>query len=183
MGKKLYLGAAGALALLAIVAYFALPRLFTAASALSGGEQFAVGKPFPSFALVDVNGKAINRKTLAGKPYILWFTAGFCVPCQIGAVKVSKLDDTLGGKAFRVVVVFVDPREPLASLQDWKRKFARPDWQLAYDSKADSLVKKFAIKFLDTKYLVDSKGILQNADYQMVDDRYIGLLRAAAKRG
>lgn len=47
---------------------------------------------------------------------------------------MSRLDDELGGNAFNVPVVFVDPRETEEDLISWRSRFANPDWIVAFDN-------------------------------------------------
>ncbi|HEX9721828.1 MAG TPA: DUF3105 domain-containing protein [Candidatus Paceibacterota bacterium] len=140
----------------------------------------AVGNPFPSFSVTEVDGRTITNETLRDKPAIVWFTTEFCVPCQIGAREVSKLDDELGGDAFDVLVIFVDPRETEEDLRSWRERFARDDWMVAFDNFADeqnALSPKVGLKFLDSKYLLDRDGVIQNIDFQIADKNYLDVIR------
>lgn len=114
----------------------------------------------PSFQLTDLDGKPVTNERLAGKPAILWFTASYCVPCQLGAKEVRQLDDDLNGGAFNVVMVFIDPRESEADLRDWRQKFGNPDWVIAFGN--EQLTADYAIRYLDTQYLLDSQGVIRN---------------------
>ena len=139
--------------------------------------KLAAGEVFPEFNLVDVDGKTFTRDSFNGKPSIIWFTTSWCVPCQIGAKEVAKLDDELGGNAFNVFVVFVDPREDESALRKWKQDFANKDWIIAFDNQSDALSKKINLKYLDTKYLLDSNGVIQNIDLQIANEKYLNVVR------
>jgi len=132
---------------------------------------------FPIFSLTDVDGNILTPDSFGEKPLIIWFTTSWCVPCQIGAKKVAKLDDELGGKAFDVLVVFVDPREDENDLRKWKQKFANEDWNVAFDNPLDLLSKKINLKYLDTKYLLDKNHIIQNIDSQIADEKYLEIIK------
>ncbi len=139
------------------------------------------GKPFPKFSLSDVDGVGASVATLSGKPSLVWFTTSWCVPCQIGAKEVVKLDNELGGNAFKVLVIFVDPRENKNDLLGWKKKFANPDWQVAFDDQSNPLSTKIGLQYLDSKYLLDRNGVLLNQDFRMADDTYLALIRRFVK--
>lgn len=119
-----------------------------------------VGNRAPVFQLADLDGQPVTNERLAGKPALLWFTASYCVPCQLGAKEVRQLDDDLGGGAFNVVMVFIDPRESEADLRDWQQKFGNPDWVIAFGN--EQLTADYAIRYLDTQYLLDGQGVIRN---------------------
>lgn len=113
-----------------------------------GGEVTAVeeGNPFPTFSLTEAEGRTLTNDSLKGKPSIVWFTTSYCVPCQQGAALVSRLDDELGGEAFDVLVVFVDPNEPMSALTSWRAEFANEDWIVALDH-GNELSEKVGLRF------------------------------------
>lgn len=137
-----------------------------------------VGGLFPDFRVTDVDGRIVTRDSLGGKPSIIWFTTSYCVPCQIGARVVAGLDDELGGNAFNVLVLFVDPGESSADLVSWRDQFANPDWIVAFDPNL-TLAKEVQLRFLDTKILLDENGIITNIDVNIADQGYLALLRQA----
>ncbi|MGH7425661.1 MAG: TlpA family protein disulfide reductase [Candidatus Methylomirabilales bacterium] len=132
-------------------------------------------QPFPDFSVTEVGGRTLTRDSLGG-PAIVWFTTSYCVPCQLGAKEVAKLDDELGGRAFDVLVVFVDREETPADLKNWRREFANPDWMVAFDT---DLSQKVGLRSLDSKYLLDRNGVVLNMDFAMVGQKYLDVLRKA----
>lgn len=142
-----------------------------------GGAVTALdqGDPFPSFDLTEAGGRRLTNGSIAGKPAIVWFTTSYCVPCQLGAQAVAQLDDQLGGEAFEVLVVFVDPSEPRSALIEWRKRFANEDWLVALD---DGLSQQVGLHYLDTKFLLDEGGIIRDVDVVQVDRGYIDLVRA-----
>lgn len=120
----------------------------------------------PAFRLSTIGGGMIANETVNGKPTILWFTTTYCVPCQLGAEEVEKLDDDLGGSAFHVVMIFIDPRETDADLLVWKKNFANEDWYMAHGN--EQLLKDYNIRSLDTQYLLDKDGKVREVNYGLV---------------
>ncbi|MDQ3767398.1 MAG: TlpA family protein disulfide reductase, partial [Actinomycetota bacterium] len=137
-----------------------------------GGEVTAVeeGNPFPTFSLTEADGRTLTNDSLEGKPSIVWFTTSYCIPCQQGAALVAKLDDELGGDAFDVLVVFVDPGEPTSALTDWRDRFANDDWMVALDD--GTLSQKVGLRYLDSKFQLDAGGTIRNVDVVQADDNY-----------
>uniref|UniRef100_UPI004048B90D DUF3105 domain-containing protein n=1 Tax=Yoonia sp. TaxID=2212373 RepID=UPI004048B90D len=143
--------------------------------------QLEDGQPFPQFSLSDVDGIEATLATLSGRPSIVWFTTSWCVPCQIGAEVVAELDAELGGGAFNVLVIFVDPRESEDDLRRWRANFAAADWQVAFDNQSDPLATKIGLQYLDSKYLLDANGLLLNQDFRIADDAYLEIIRRAVE--
>lgn len=144
---------------------------------VEGSSSAQEGGLFPDFRLTEAGGRVLTRESLRGKPSIVWFTTSYCVPCQVGARDVAKLDDELGGDRFDVLVVFVDPQEPTSVLEDWRSSFANDDWMVALDAGGD-LSSKVGLQFLDSKFLLDGRGVLDDVDLELVDDDYLDLIRA-----
>lgn len=141
----------------------------------------SVGASFPYFNLGEVDGRTITNETLKGKPAIIWFTTSWCVPCLIGAREVSRLDKELGGKAFEVLVVFVDPKEKDADLISWRKQFANDDWMVAFDNELTNLAQRINLKFLDSKFLLDKNGVIQNIDFKIAEEDYLNIIRQVVK--
>jgi cytochrome oxidase Cu insertion factor (SCO1/SenC/PrrC family) len=181
------LGLIGGAAALAVVIAMVVRRPVPSADVAGSPEPSArigttavdVGAPFPAFSLTDADGQKVTNAALVGKPSIVWFTTSYCVPCQVGARVVAGLDDELGGDAFNVLVLFVDPAEPPSALLDWRSRFGRDDWIVALDT---AVATQVGLRFLDTKFLLDGNGIIQDIDLQIADQRYVELVRELVRR-
>jgi len=174
--KILFAGLALSLLVLAGVAYY-LPRALGGAAQSTGSDQLTVGRAFPDFQMTDLNGVRVTPASLTGKPYILWFTAAWCVPCQVGAERVAALDNQIGGDKFNVVVVFIDPKDPAGALRRWQQKHASGDWFIGFDNPKRPLAKMISLQYLDSKYLVDGDGILRNVDFRTAGNDYLKMIR------
>lgn len=138
-----------------------------------------IGKPFPGFSVADAGGRVLTTKgSLSGKPTIIWFTTSYCVPCQVGAAPVARLDDQLGGKAFNVLMVFVDPSEQPSALESWREQFGNPDWIVTLD-RGNTFARAVELRALDTKMLLDPSGVLEDVNLYPVDTAYLTLLEQA----
>ena len=135
----------------------------------------SVGNVFPDFSVTDIDGQPISNDTLKGKPTIIWFTATWCTPCQIGAKRVTQFQNELGNNSLNVLVYFLDPNESADDLRNWRSQFGSPNWKLVLDN---GPAEKFGIKFLDSKYLLDKDGVIKDFNTRIADDKYLALIRS-----
>jgi cytochrome oxidase Cu insertion factor (SCO1/SenC/PrrC family) len=136
----------------------------------------SIGNIFPDFSVIDIEGASLSHESLKGKPTIIWFTTSWCTPCQIGAKKVAQLQKELGTNKLHVLVFFVDPRESENDLRNWRSQFANPDWKLAFNN---GLAEKIGIRYLDSKYLLGTDGVVKDFNTIIADDQYLALIRSA----
>jgi cytochrome oxidase Cu insertion factor (SCO1/SenC/PrrC family) len=115
-----------------------------------------IGSFAPEFQLTDIDQKTFTLNDLKGKPTILFFTASYCLPCQIAAKEIKKLDEDLGGNKFNVVVIFIDKRESEEDLRVWKEKFASDDWFIAFGN--EKIISDYEINYLDTRFILDERS-------------------------
>jgi len=140
-----------------------------------------VNAPFPDFSVSEVDGRTITKDSLRGKPAIVWFTTSWCVPCQIGAKDVARIDNELGGETFNVLVIFVDLSEQESDLSNWRKQFANFDWMVAFDNELTNLAKKAEIRFLDSKFILDKNGVIKNIDFKLADENYLNTIKQIVK--
>lgn len=129
-------------------------------------EGLQVGNIAPAFSLTDPQKGMITKKSLEGKPLFIFFTATYCTPCWFGAQNLARYDDETGGKAFNVLIVFVDENETDPQFIEWKSKFGRDDWYIA---KGIEMANTYHVQFLDTKYVFDKNGIIRWMDIKPLE--------------
>ncbi len=192
-GRIYAIGAASVAVLFAALAVFLISKggssQPTAGAEASGSYEPQVsigsgtiqqGKPFPAFSVASVDSGVVTKDSLGGKPTIIWFTTSYCLPCQLGAQEVAKFDDQLGGNAFNVLVMFVDPSDRPSALLSWREKFARPDWIIALDQN-DTFARAVNLLALDTKFLLDAQGRLVDVNTVQADSAYLALLQKVTR--
>lgn len=139
-----------------------------------------VGAPAPDFQLTDIDGKSVTKVGFAGKPVLVWFTTSYCVPCQIAAKEIKRLDSDMGGSAFNVLMVFIDPNESQDDLRNWKAQYANDDWFIAFGN--DQIIKEYQVRYLDSHRLLDQGGVVRymangGVTYEGYRDRIQALLQ------
>jgi len=141
-----------------------IPSATAPVGAVAAATGTRVGDIAPEFRLVDMNGTRVTRSTLVGgKPGLIFFTATWCLPCIEGLRHLARFQTDVGGSPFRVLVVFVDPRETNDDLRAYRQRFGFPaDWYYALDS--DEMIIKYGIRFLDTKFVLDPAGVIRFTD-------------------
>ncbi|MGQ0550342.1 MAG: TlpA family protein disulfide reductase [Armatimonadota bacterium] len=149
--------------------------------AASGVIGTRVGDTAPDFRLIDINRVTVTRSSLvAERPGLMFFTATWCLPCIEGLMQLMKFQGDIGGTPFNVLVVFVDPKQTDNDLREYRDRFGFPKtWYYALDG--DNMVKKYGLRYLDTKYVLNRSGTIHYTDFYPAD--YNTWVRALATVG
>lgn len=59
-------------------------------------------------------------------------------------------------------------------LQHWRQQFGRQGWEVGLDS---GLATQVQLQYLDTKYLLNGRGVIQDVNVNIVDDQYLARIR------
>jgi thiol-disulfide isomerase/thioredoxin len=133
-------------------------------------EGLQIGNVAPDFSLTDSQKGTVTKQIFEGKPLFIFFTTTYCTPCQIGAQNLARYDDETGGKAFNVLIVFVDEQESDNQFVEWKNKFGKDDW---YVAKGIEMSQIYKVQYLDTKYVFDKNGVIQWVDIRPLEYSFI----------
>lgn len=128
-----------------------------------------VGNIAPDFRLTDIEGKQVTRANLvAQRPGLMFFTATWCLPCIKGLAALKDFQNDLGGAPISVLVVFVDPKETDRDLREFRERFGFPrSWHYALDR--DGMARRYSLRYLDTKYVLDRQGVIRYGDVSPAD--------------
>ena len=162
----LVLVAAGIAVLVGASLWSALRPREAPAVAPSGVVGTRPGDTAPEFRLVDIEGRVVTRTGLlsGGKPGLLFFTTTWCLPCIEGLRQLQRFQQELGApEPFRVLIVFVDPREGEADVRRYRDRYGFPrSWFYAPDT--DRMVWKYGVRYLDTKFVLDPQAVIRWTD-------------------
>ncbi len=123
-----------------------------------------IGSPAPDFHLTDAYRRPVTRASLVtDRPGLMLFTTTYCLPCVEGLQVLTRFQRDVGVDRFRVLIVFVDPRETTDALRAYQVQYRFPQsWYFALDT--DGLLQRYRVRSLDTKFALDRQGIVRFAD-------------------
>ena len=52
---------------------------------------------------------------------------------------------------------------------------------VAFDNETTLLSQKVNLKYLDSKFILDKNGIIQNIDFKIADENYLNTIRGVVK--
>lgn len=113
-----------------------------------------VGSQALDFVIQDIRGKKVKLSDFRGKYVVFAFMATWCVPCQIEAENIRKVQEE---NQFVVIQIGIDPRETEQDLMKFKQKIGRDDWIIAFDKNFE-IAKQYKVKSFDTTVIVDPNG-------------------------
>ncbi|HXH98690.1 MAG TPA: thioredoxin-like domain-containing protein [Sphingobacteriaceae bacterium] len=134
-----------------------------------------MGNSVPVFSVKTDKEIYFNNKTIEGRPYIIAFSATWCIPCKIYEEKLKSLYEKYRPNGLEIVYFNLDD-----NVQKWKNHIVRNNltWiNVSEQTKFEKseIAKKFHVQSLPLYILVDKKGtITYNAD-EIKDMDYIHL--------
>lgn len=151
------------------LAVASVPLLAVPSSARADGVS--VGARLPEIGLVGLDGKKIDRKSLAGKVVIIDFWATWCAPCKEELPVLQRLYEKYGKDGLVVVGISVDKEAKNVRSFVKKLKLTFP---VAHD--ADHAVSgRYEPATMPSSYVVDRKGVVRHVHkgYRAGDDKKI----------
>ena len=126
-----------------------------------------VGKPAPSFALKDLDGKLIKLEDYRGKTVVLDFWATWCYPCRKSFPVMKMLLNKYKNQS-DVVFLFIDTREKTRNNIPAVRKFLKDNGypfhvvldEWGQDDLMTVVYNKYAPPGIPAKFIIDRKGVI-----------------------
>ena len=115
----------------------------------------------PSFTLTDDKGNKFTSTDLKGKVYILQGFAPGCSSCAREIATLNKVYSKFHDKGLEIISLDV-ASDDISGAISTKKQFNGGDWRWAVD--LDNVAVKFAIRTLESTYIVDKEGIIKYKD-------------------
>ncbi|HEY0897835.1 MAG TPA: TlpA disulfide reductase family protein [Sphingobacteriaceae bacterium] len=132
---------------------------------LNGYNAAKVGSRILKFSVETDNGRSFTNTQLSGQPYIIAFSATWCMPCQEELPELKRLYDKYKSKGLKVIYFNMDDK-----VAKWKEHIDKNNLTWINVSEKTKMIsseiaKMFHIYAVPTTLLVDKDGmIVYNSD-------------------
>lgn len=132
--------------------------------AATATQASRIGRQMFDFELKNVlDGKVLSNKDLANRPYILAFSATWCIPCHEQLPTLKAIYEKYKGNGLEVVYYNQDD-----NFKEWDEDVRKNNltWRSISESKSpNSLGMKLAVHYIPTYLIVNKNGlIIYNSD-------------------
>ncbi len=141
-------------------------KVLTEKLATSG--MLAMGKPFPSFTVIDVKNNPINENLFSENKYTFvdfWYSN--CAPCIVQFPHLKDTYEQYKDKGFEIVGISTDREKYKQNWQKAIEKYQLP-WPQYWDRNGKES-SKLSINKFPTNYLLDSEGKIIKKDLRPVE--------------
>ena len=134
-------------------------RIDPVIAGLENKLRYSVGKSFPDFAEVDLEGKPLSIANYKGKVVLIDFWATWCGPCIAELPNVVETYKKYHAKGFEIIGISLDRPESLEKLKTFAQEHEMP-WAQFYDGKfwANKLAVRYGIQSIPATFLLDGEG-------------------------
>lgn len=132
---------------------------------LNAYDRSSIGKKIFSFTLKKLDGNTFNNQELQGKPYLLVFSATWCIPCQQQIPTLKSIYQRYNKRGLEIVYINLDDNN-----KKWRAHVARNKLNWINLSELilwrnSNISKSFAVTSIPKTIMVDKSGlIIYNSD-------------------
>jgi len=115
-----------------------------------------LGKPAPSFELVDLAGTPVALEDLRGKPVLVNFWATWCQPCIVEHPVLQRGAERWAGRAHFLGVIYHDEEDAI-------RRFVarRGGWGSTLVDPGSSVAIRYGVYGAPETFIIDTEGIVR----------------------
>jgi peroxiredoxin len=150
-------------------------------AAVEAERAFAVGKVFPDFAELDLDGKPLSIANYKGKIVLLDFWATWCGPCLAELPNVVAAYKKYHARGFEIIGVSLDRANSREKLIEFMKN-REMTWAQFYDGKYwdNKLSRQYGIESIPATFLLDGEGRVVAKDLRgpALDEKLDKLLAA-----
>jgi thiol-disulfide isomerase/thioredoxin len=130
------------------------------------------GQPVPQFSVQKFDKSTLSNKDLLGTPYIIAFSATWCIPCKVYEKKLRSILKKYRPDGLQVVYFNLDD-----GYAEWKAAtgFGQPGWiDVSEQTKfiQSKIAKQFFVQGIPLYILVDKKGLIAYNRDEIADTDY-----------
>lgn len=142
---------------------------------IGADRQTQLGKTVPTFSVKDNKGQLFTNTSLAGRPYIIAFSATWCVPCEVYEKKLKALYDRYHPHGLEVVYFNLHNDETI-----WNEQIRNNDLHWINVSERvemheSAIAKMFHVSAIPNYILVDRQGKQVYNDRHLDDGEFLRL--------
>lgn len=117
-----------------------------------------IGMPVPDFSVSNNKGRIITNKQLKGSPYVIAFSATWCIPCQEYQKELLKLYNRYRNKGLQVIYFNLDDNDKRWHEHIVKNKLTWTNVSEHTSFSNSKIARKFFVSAIPTYFLIDKTG-------------------------